>query len=112
LREINNKKEVKIRNKEVVAPLIPRRGKLIAVCWRTSPLTPLLKAEGNNKKYRLKFKIVLVLLCDFVANKINNKEVKIRNKEVAETPQTQFLRGKKIREFEVSQSKHIPLLGI
>jgi len=34
-----------------------------------------------------------------VANKINNKEVKIRNKEVAETPQNQFFRGKKIREF-------------
>ena len=34
-----------------------------------------------------------------MANKINNKEVKIRNKEVAETPQNQFFRGKKIREF-------------
>jgi len=44
--KINNKK-VKIRNKEVAAPSIPRRMKLIAVCRRTSPLTPLLKAEGE-----------------------------------------------------------------
>ena len=72
-KKINNKK-VKIRNKEVVAPLIPQRGKLQSLRVFAS-----LRALRETHS------------CNFVPSrlsgeeKINNKKVKIRNKEVAVT---------------------------
>jgi len=48
--------------------------------------TPLLEAEGSNKNYLLNKKKpswFFVTLCLCGGGKINNKEVKIRNKEVA-----------------------------